>query len=40
MRMLAPTSAGAFAADRQGAEVLAADIMNLLDRRSLVGVSE
>ena len=40
LRMLAPTSVGAGAADRKGAEVLAADIMDMLDRRSLVGVSE
>ena len=42
LRMLAPTSvgAGAGAADRKGAEVLAVVIMDMLDRRSLVGVSE
>ena len=40
LHMLAPTSVGAGAADREGAEVLAADIMDMLDSRSLVGVSE
>ena len=44
LRMLEPTSvgagAGAGAAERQDAETRAADIMVMLDNRSLVGVSE
>ena len=40
LRMLAPTGVGTGAADRNGAEVLSADLMDMLDRRSLVGVSE
>ena len=42
LRMLEPTSVGAGtgATERQSAEVLAADIMDMLHRRSLVGVSE
>ena len=42
LRMLEPTSVGAGtgAAERQGAEALAVDIMDMLHSRSLVGVSE